>query len=83
VDILAHIKEEGQLARLLSHMKAVREHWHSFVYMKSALEKKDSLMFREAWEELSTETQHALWVAPTKGGLFTTKERELMREYLA
>lgn len=33
----------------------------------------------EAWAELSEETQQALWKAPTKGGIFTTKERDVMK----
>lgn len=33
---------------------------------------------REAWRELDEETQRSLWVAPSKGGVLTTKEREVM-----
>lgn len=33
----------------------------------------------EAWFELDDETKGALWKAPSKGGVFTTKEREVMR----
>lgn len=33
----------------------------------------------EAWAELTDEQKHALWVAPTKGGPFTTREREIMK----
>ena len=33
----------------------------------------------EAWYELSEEDQRALWVAPSKGGIFTTKEREIIK----
>lgn len=33
----------------------------------------------EAWFELSDEEKGSLWVAPTKGGIFTTEEREVMK----
>jgi len=33
----------------------------------------------EAWFELDEETKIALWKAPTKGGCFTTIEREIMK----
>jgi len=33
----------------------------------------------EAWNELDTETKTALWLAPTKGGCFTTVERAVMK----
>jgi len=33
----------------------------------------------EAWHELDTETKTALWLAPTKGGCFTTVERAIMK----
>lgn len=36
-------------------------------------------MAAEAWFELSDDEKKSIWVAPTKGGPFTTKERELMK----
>jgi len=33
----------------------------------------------EAWNELDTEAKTALWLAPTKGGCFTTVERAVMK----
>jgi len=33
----------------------------------------------EAWNELDTDTKTALWLAPTKGGCFTTVERAIMK----
>ena len=32
-----------------------------------------------AWFELSDDEKKALWIAPTKGGAFTTKEREVIK----
>ena len=73
-------KEDLTLARLLSHMKAVRERWASVVYMKESLRLDDDLMFLEAWHELDKETQIALWHAPKYGGVWTTIERTQMRK---
>lgn len=33
----------------------------------------------EAWFEMSQDDQRAIWVAPSKGGIFTTQEREEMK----
>jgi hypothetical protein len=33
----------------------------------------------QIWLELSNETKEALWVAPTKGGVFTTEERAFLK----
>ena len=76
-------KEDATMARLLEHSAAVRANWASVVYMKEALRLEDSLMFREAWEELDRETQVVLWVAPSKGGIWTTAERTQMREFMS
>lgn len=51
----------------------------SLVCIREALGNEDYSTAKEAWGELSEETQMALWKAPSKGGWFTTKEREQMR----
>ena len=33
----------------------------------------------EAWSELTDTEKQLLWVAPSKGGVFTTKERQMMK----
>ena len=33
----------------------------------------------EEWFTLDDETKKSLWVAPSKGGVFTTKERDVMK----
>lgn len=63
----------------------------SIVAIKDALTAEDINAAVEAWSELAAETRDALWKAPTKGGIFTTKERstiqsdafgQALREYL-
>ena len=36
---------------------------------------------REAWGEVSHEDQRAIWVATSKGGWLSTKERHLMKTW--
>lgn len=64
---------------LMTHNEAVRREWESVGYMKQAHLDKDALAFAEAWLELDEDTKHALWLAPTKGGVFTTEERAYLR----
>ena len=82
MSLVLSTKEDAILTRLLAHSAAVRANWASVVYMKEALRLEDSLMFREAWDELDKDTQIALWVAPSRGGVWTTDERKRMREYM-
>ena len=82
MSLVLSTKEDATLARLLSHMEVVRARWASIVYMKDALAEEDSLKFKEAWDELPREEQIALWVAPSKGAVWTTNERKRMREYM-
>lgn len=47
--------------------------------IKSALTEDDLSTAAEAWGELTEDEKHSIWIAPTKGGPFTTKERETMK----
>jgi len=70
----------AQVERLMAHNAAVRENWGTVAYMKTAFIEQDALAFAEAWLELeSDEVKEALWLAPTKGGVFTTEERAYLR----
>lgn len=76
-------KEDLALARLMQHTAAVRKHWPSVVYCKTALAGEDKWSFLEAWQELPRAAQIALWMAPKYGGIWTTAERGKMREFWA
>ena len=63
----------------------------SIVVIKESLAANDLRSAVESWSELAPETRDALWKAPSKGGIFTTKERSTiqsdefgkeLREYL-
>ena len=47
--------------------------------IKQGIEDNDLSKSAECWFELSDGEKAALWVAPSKGGVFTTEERKLMQ----
>ncbi len=55
------------------------EHSESIRVIKECLAKDDLHGAAEAWYELPDKAKHDLWVAPSKGGVFTTQEREIMK----
>lgn len=58
---------------------AIRDNLDSIVYIKAALFEDRLDAAYEAWQEVPDEDKHALWIAPTKGGVFTTEERAKMK----
>lgn len=71
-------KELEQVSRLKAHNEAVRDNLPSILAIKESLSHNDYSSAYEAWRELGRDVQGALWIAPTKGGIFTTSEREQM-----
>lgn len=58
---------------------AIDAHKETIKVVKDNIEKQDYETAAEAWFELSKEEMQSIWVAPSKGGPFTTKEREIMK----
>lgn len=56
-----------------------RKHLDSVTFIKDAIAEKRLGDASLAWFELPDDAKAALWVAPTKGGLFSTEERALMK----
>lgn len=81
------IKQQGSLDHI-EYMHAVREHWDTIHAIKEALipchgeneDQPNCSSARESYKELTPEEQQLLWKAPTKGGVFTTEERKLLKE---
>jgi len=69
---------------LLAHQAAVGRNWPTVAYIKQELSKDDPDLWgvKEAWYELSPEEQRLIWRAPTKGGCFTTLERDVIKNKL-
>jgi hypothetical protein len=59
---------------------AVRKNLASVLQIQESLAVDDYETAAQAMAELDRDTQIALWgLAPTKGGVFTTKERDKMK----
>jgi hypothetical protein len=69
-----NVSSTSIIDRMFVHNVAVRENLQSILAIKDGIFDKDYSTTREAWKELSKETMEALWLAPTKGGIFTTYE---------
>jgi hypothetical protein len=59
--------------------QAKEEHAATIDTIKNALAVDNLSRAAEAWFELDKETMKTLWVAPSNGGPFTTREREIMK----
>lgn len=70
---------EMNVERLRRHNDAVRENIGSVYAIKTHIATGDLERAIEAWIELDQDAQRAIWVAPSKGGIFTTREREVMK----
>ena len=47
--------------------------------IKTGIQIGDLVMAKEAWDELTEEEKIGIWKAPSKGGVFTTEERSIMK----
>lgn len=64
----------------IEYMALVREHWDTVAFMKDHLAENKIDAAREAFKELDAEVQQRLWRAPSKGGVFTTLERDKLKQ---
>ena len=53
--------------------------YNSIQAIKTGIEINDLVMAKEAWDELTDEENEGIWKAPSKGGVFTTQERSVMK----
>ena len=69
--------------RLLAHMNAVRDMFPTIYAIKAGIAGADDehtlKTAKEAWDELTEDEKRALWIAPSKGGVFSTSEREVIK----
>lgn len=70
-------EEEQAYKRQQTHDAALGRHYIEVQMMKDQLGQDDPDMYAvaELWRSIPENDQMALWLAPTKGGCFTTKER--------
>lgn len=60
---------------LVKHNQAMKDNFEAIFNIKQAIKENDPYKVLENLDEISHEDQESLWVAPTKGGVFTTQER--------
>ena len=70
-----------EVEKLMAHNEAWRNNSGSIYFIKEYIN-MDSPKWEsvaEAFSEISNEDREALWLAPSKGGVFTTAERDALR----
>lgn len=74
-------KENGELIRLRQHCAAIRRNkdilWHVFSFLQE--EPPNASAAQEAFEEIHFEDKIALYLAPSKGGIWETWERTAIK----
>ena len=78
-EALKQQQEMASLADLVEHNRAVREHIDSIAAIKAYLLNDQYIEAYESISEISSDDSALLWKAPSKGGIFTTREREQMK----
>lgn len=71
------IKAEQESIKL--HMDAVKEHLETVVAVKQAIVDNNLGTAVEAMSEVNPDDQQALWRAPSKGSIWTTEERAVIK----
>jgi len=78
-EVVNAINTQQQNTDLLDHMQAARDNWQSVSAIKQAIADEDLPFACQLYAELGHDAQLALHKAPSKGGIFTTAERNYMR----
>ena len=69
---------------LYAHNVAVQKNFDTICAIKEAVaNERYATAYNLGQQDITVEDQSALWVAPTKGGIFTTKEREALQKGLS
>ena len=66
---------------LIEHNAAARDNWKSIAYMKKYIELEDYAAAAQAYGEISMEDRETLNIAPSKGGIWTTAERDMLKAH--
>lgn len=65
--------------KLIFHNEAVRNNLQAILDIKESLHEGDYSNVCEILDNMPEETLRTLWVAPTKGGIFSTEERGILK----
>lgn len=66
-----------------AHDEALGIHQESVDFIKDRIAADDMQAVADEWRAIPRADQIALWLAPTKGGIFTTEERKKIKENLS
>ena len=66
---------------LIEHNAVARDNWKSIAYMKKYIELEDYAAAAQAYDEISMEDRALLNIAPSKGGIWTTAERDMLKAH--
>ena len=67
-------------ARRMARLEEAKDQYSDSIQaILAAFGKDDHYAAAEAWFELPQDAKQSLWVAPTKGGPFSTRMREVMK----
>jgi hypothetical protein len=82
-DAIINQKANEAIAKVLACSGAFREHWDTVLIIKEGLMQAGASYSMgdaaRAWFDLEEADQRALWLAPSKGGVFTTEELRIMK----
>lgn len=67
---------------LIERMKQTRNLLDQINFIKESIANEDWISAYETLHDFTDEEKRLLWVAPSKGGVFTTEERRIMKEEL-
>jgi len=76
---IAHGSVKDVMEPILKHNDVARANFDSIYFIKEYIKTGDVAGVAQIWLELSNDIKEALWVAPTKGGVFTTEERTFLK----
>jgi len=74
-------REKELYASFHKTTQANRENNKSLLAMSGFLAEENWSAAKEAWHEISVEDKNAIWKATTKGGWFTTAERDQIKNW--
>jgi len=66
---------------ILKHNDAVRNNIEMIVALKEAIATGDDDFAAQLWQEAGEVLRDTLWIAPSKGGILTTKERSYIQSH--
>lgn len=79
IDAILQQERKAIWAAWAAHTEAVEAHHDTLVAVREFLAEDNFDAAREAWNEVSNDDKTILWIATTKGGWFSPRERQQMK----